>query len=86
MIQRVSEPALLWMICLCMLISPANVETQTNTDEVGFTAVDWPKYFCDTHDKILHQLGLNHTRMEVRALGRMMRLVEDSRPIQELVR
>ncbi len=52
------------------------------TDEVGYKAVDSPHYYSDLHATILHQLGLNHKKMEVQALGRTMRLVEEGGPIQ----
>ena len=55
------------------------------TDEVGYKAMDSPHYYSDLHATILHQLGLNHKRMEVQTLGRTMRLVEDGRPIQEII-
>jgi hypothetical protein len=52
------------------------------TDEVGYKAVDSPHYYSDLHATILHQLGLNHKKWELEALGRTMRLVEDGRPDQ----
>ena len=36
-------------------------------------------------DCVLHQLGLNHKKMEVQALGRTMRLVEQGAPIEEII-
>jgi hypothetical protein len=53
------------------------------TDEVGYKAVDSPHYYSDLHATILHQLGLNHKKMEVQSLGRTMRLVEEGDPIKE---
>ena len=47
------------------------------TDDVGYKAVDSPHYYSDLHATILHQLGLNHKKMEVQTLGRTMRLVEE---------
>ena len=55
------------------------------TDEVGYKAVDSPHYYSDLHATMLHQLGLNHNKMEVQALGRTMRLVEDGAPIREII-
>ena len=55
------------------------------TDEVGYKAVDSPHYYSDLHATILHQLGLNHKKMEVQALGRTMRLVEEGGPIKEII-
>jgi hypothetical protein len=55
------------------------------TDEVGYKAVDSPHYYSDLHATILHQLGLNHKKMEVVALGRTMRLVEEGGPIKEII-
>src|SRR5580765_1436713 len=56
------------------------------TDEVGYKAVDSPHYYSDLHATILHQLGLNPKKMEVQALGRTMRLVEEGAPIKEIIR
>ncbi len=55
------------------------------TDEVGYKAVDSPHYYSDLHATILHQLGLNHKKLEVQALGRTMRLVEEGSPIKEII-
>jgi hypothetical protein len=55
------------------------------TDEVGYKAVDHPHYYSDLHATILHQLGLNHKKMEVQTLGRTMRLVEEGGPIKEII-
>jgi hypothetical protein len=55
------------------------------TDDVGYQAVDSPHYYSDLHATILHQLGLNHKKMEVQALGRTMRLVEEGGPIKEII-
>jgi Protein of unknown function (DUF1501) len=35
-----------------------------------------PHYYSDLHATILHQLGLDHAKMEIPVLGRTMRLVE----------
>ena len=46
------------------------------TDDVGYKAVESPHYYSDLHATILHQLGLDHAKMEIPVLGRTMRLVE----------
>ncbi len=46
------------------------------TDDVGYKAVESPHYYSDLHATILHQLGLDHAKMEIAVLGRTMRLVE----------
>ena len=45
------------------------------TDDVGYKAVENPHYYSDLHATILHQLGLDHAKMEIQVLGRTMRLV-----------
>ena len=55
------------------------------TDEVGYKAVENPHYYSDLHATILHQLGLDPKKMEVQSLGRTMRLVEEGRPITEII-
>lgn len=55
------------------------------TDEVGYKAVDSPHYCSDLHATILHQLGLDLKTMEVKTLGRTMRLVEEGSPIKEII-
>ena len=55
------------------------------TDEVGYKAVDSPHYCSDLHATILHQLGLNHNKMEIQTLGRTMRLIEDGSPIRPII-
>jgi hypothetical protein len=55
------------------------------TDEVGYKAVEDPHYYSDLHATILHQLGLNHKKMEIQALGRTMRLIEEGAPIKEII-
>jgi hypothetical protein len=47
------------------------------TDDVGYQAVQHRHYYSDLHATILHQLGLDHKKMEIQALGRTMRLVEE---------
>lgn len=56
------------------------------TDEVGYKAVESPHYYSDLHATVLHQLGLDYRKMEVRVLGRTMRLVETGDgPIREIL-
>jgi hypothetical protein len=47
------------------------------TDEVGYRAVENRHYYGDLHATILHQIGLDHKKMEIHVLGRTMRLVDD---------
>ena len=47
------------------------------TDEFGYRAVESPHYYSDLHATILKQLGLDHQRMQFRALGRLFHLVEE---------
>ena len=56
------------------------------TDEVGYRAVEHPHYYSDLHATILHQLGLDHKKMEIPVFGRTMRLVEEGQgPIKEIL-
>lgn len=56
------------------------------TDEFGYTAIDNPHYYSDLHATILKQLGLDHKKMQFRALGRLFRLVEDGHgPIEPIL-
>jgi uncharacterized protein (DUF1501 family) len=56
------------------------------TDEVGYRAVENRHYYSDLHATILHQLGLDHTKMEVPVIGRTMRLVEEGNgPIRDIL-
>jgi hypothetical protein len=56
------------------------------TDEVGYQAVEHRHYYSDLHATILHQLGLDYTRMELPVLGRTMRLVEEGDgPIKDIL-
>ena len=59
--------------------------THGATDDVGYKAVDHPHYCADLHATLLHQLGLDHKKMQVQALGRTMRLVEEGEPIGEIL-
>jgi hypothetical protein len=56
------------------------------TDDVGYKAVDHPHYYSDLHATILHQLGLDYKKMQIEALGRTMKLVEEGGgPIAEII-
>jgi hypothetical protein len=56
------------------------------TDEVGYQAVEQPHYYSDLHATILRQLGLDYKKMELRVLGRTMKLVEEGTgPIREIL-
>jgi uncharacterized protein (DUF1501 family) len=46
------------------------------TDEFGFKAVENPVHPHDLHATILHQLGLDHTRLTYRYSGRDFRLTD----------
>ena len=56
------------------------------TDEVGYQAVENRHYYSDLHATILQQLGIDHKKMEIHALGRTLRLVEEGDgPIKEIL-
>jgi hypothetical protein len=56
------------------------------TDEFGFKAVENRHYYSDIHATILHQLGIDYSKMELQVLGRTMRLVEEGDgPIKEIL-
>ena len=43
-------------------------------------------YYSDLHATILHQLGLDHKKMEIEVLGRTMKLVEEGDgPIKAII-
>ncbi|MEX2560442.1 MAG: DUF1501 domain-containing protein, partial [Pirellulales bacterium] len=46
------------------------------TDELGYHAVDNPVHVNDLHATILHQLGIDHTRLTYRFQGRDFRLTD----------
>ncbi|MGH6893259.1 MAG: DUF1501 domain-containing protein, partial [Dongiaceae bacterium] len=46
------------------------------TDDFGFKAVEKPVHPHDVHATILHQLGLDHTRLTYRHSGRDFRLTD----------
>jgi hypothetical protein len=56
------------------------------TDEWSYKAVDKPTYCYDVHATLLHQLGLDHTRVSVRNNGIDRRLTDvHGHVIQELL-
>ncbi len=56
------------------------------TDEFGYKAVENRHYYSDLHATILHQLGLDYQKMELKVIGRTMRLVEEGDgPVQEIL-
>jgi hypothetical protein len=56
------------------------------TDEYGYKAVENPHYYSDLHATILKQLGLDHKKMQYRALGRLFHLVEEGHgPIEQIL-
>lgn len=48
------------------------------TDELGYNIVENPVHIHDLHATILHQLGLDHTRLTYKYLGRNFRLTDVS--------
>ena len=46
------------------------------TDEYGYYAVENKVHFHDLHATLLHQLGLDHTRLTYRYAGRDFRLTD----------
>ena len=46
------------------------------TDDLGWKAVENPVHIHDLHATILHQLGLDHTRLTYRNSGRDVRLTD----------
>lgn len=56
------------------------------TDEFGYRAVQDPHYYSDLHATILHQLGIDHTKLEIPVVGKTMRLVEEGfGPIRQII-
>ena len=56
------------------------------TDDVGYQAVESPHYYSDLHATILHQLGIDHTKMFLPELGPVSLLVEEGNgPINEII-
>ena len=46
------------------------------TDDFGFKAVEKPVHVHDVHATILHQLGIDHTKLTYRYSGRDFRLTD----------
>lgn len=60
--------------------------TYGNTDEFGFQAVEKPVHVHDLHATLLHQLGLDHTKLTYRYSGRDFRLTDVAgEVIQEII-
>jgi len=56
------------------------------TDEYGYKAIENPHYYSDLHATILKQMGLDHKKMQYRALGRTFKLIEDGHgPIEQII-
>ncbi len=56
------------------------------TDEFGYKAEKDPHYYSDLNATILHQLGLDYTKMTIGVLGRTMKLVEEGEgPIESVL-
>jgi len=56
------------------------------TDEYGYRAIENPHYYSDLHATILKQMGLDHKKMQFRALGRTFHLVEEGHgPIDQII-
>jgi hypothetical protein len=56
------------------------------TDEFGYRAMENPHYYSDLHATILHQLGIDHTKLEIPVVGKTMRLVEEGfGPIRQII-
>ena len=53
------------------------------TDEVGFHAVEHRHYVTDVHATVLHQLGLDSRKLEVK--GRKRLEIDHGRPIKEIL-
>jgi hypothetical protein len=51
-------------------------QTIGETDDIGFSAVEDPVHVHDLHATILHQLGLEHTKLTYRFQGRDFRLTD----------
>jgi hypothetical protein len=56
------------------------------TDDLGFAAVEKPVHVNDLHATILHQLGMDHTKLTFRYSGRDFRLTDvGGNVIQDLI-
>ena len=54
------------------------------TDELGFHAVEHPRYVTDLHATVLHLLGVNARRFDVP--GRKRLEIDYGRPIREILK
>jgi hypothetical protein len=60
--------------------------THGETDDVGYRAVQDKHYCSDLHATILHQLGLDHKKMDIEVFGRTFHLVEEGDgPIKAII-
>ena len=60
--------------------------THGETDEVGYRAAQDKHYCSDLHATILHQLGLDHKKMDIEVFGRTFHLVEEGDgPIKAII-
>ena len=56
------------------------------TDEVGYKAVENRHYCSDIHATIVHQMGLDHTKMDFQYNGRTFHLIEEGDgPIRQIL-
>jgi hypothetical protein len=56
------------------------------TDDFGFKAVEKPAHVHDVHATMLHQLGIDHTRLTYRYSGRDFRLTDvGGNVVQDLI-
>lgn len=56
------------------------------TDEVGYKAVENPHYIADLQATILHQMGLDHRKMEFAINARKFKLIEEGEgPIRNIL-
>ena len=53
------------------------------TDEIGFHAVEHRHYVTDIHATVLHQLGLDHKRLEIPGHKRLE--IDFGSPIQQII-
>lgn len=54
-----------------------------STDEIGFHAVEHRHYVTDIHATVLHQLGLDHKRLEIPGHKRLE--IDFGMPIQQMM-
>jgi hypothetical protein len=50
--------------------------TYGSTDDLGYNAVENPVHIHDLHATMLHQLGIDHTKLTYRFQGRDFRLTD----------